>query len=64
MIDFDDIWQKYSKDSSIELYASDFKEDMLVIITCYYLSNCIPKITCVMFLLLTGSVTRNFRHFR
>jgi len=43
VIDFDDIWQKYSKDSSIEFVCFSFHVRLLL--STFLLSNRTPKIT-------------------
>ena len=43
-IDFDDIWQKYSKDSRIGFVCFNFHVGLLVVTLSSLKSNCIPKI--------------------
>jgi len=62
LIDFDDIWQKYSNYSRIEFVCFSFDVGLLLInFSSFKLHD---ENNACMFLLLTGSVTRNFRHFR
>ena len=46
-IDFDDIWQKYSKDSRIEFACFSFRVGLLFLST-FHLSNRTPKMTQIL----------------
>jgi len=60
-IDFDDIWQKYSKDYRIEFECYIFHVGLLVI-TLSSLKLHTENNAC-MFILFIGNVIRNFCHF-
>jgi len=56
MVDFDDIWQKYSKVSRIEFACFSFHVGLLFLST-FLLSNRTPKITRILMLYQANTAT-------